>query len=183
VEQPFCSFTKASGNKDGYDNQCRECEKEWKRKYREKNRELLAEKERERRRKKFGGNPQPRKNKPFNNAEYMRERRRNSDTFRLSSNLRTRMTLAIKTQYGFKSGSSNELLGCSFEEVRQHLEEQFTEGMSWDNHGKNGWHIDHIRPCASFDLNDPEQQKECFHYTNLQPLWAEDNLKKGDRIL
>ena len=55
--------------------------------------------------------------------------------------------------------------------------------MSWDNHGKGKgkWHIDHIRPCASFDLTDLEQQKECFNYSNLQPLWSEDNLIKGDR--
>jgi HNH endonuclease. len=51
--------------------------------------------------------------------------------------------------------------------------------MSWDNYGRDGWHIDHIRPCASFDLTDPEQQRQCFHYTNLQPLWAADNIRKG----
>ena len=72
------------------------------------------------------------------------------------------------------------LLGCSAEQLRTHLEEKFTDGMSWDNYGYRGWHIDHIRPCASFDLTDPQQQLECFHYTNLQPLWAEDNFKKGD---
>ena len=52
--------------------------------------------------------------------------------------------------------------------------------MSWDNYGIHGWHIDHIRPCASFDLTDPEQQRQCFHYPNLQPLWAFDNLSKND---
>ena len=51
--------------------------------------------------------------------------------------------------------------------------------MSWDNHGYDGWHVDHIRPCASFDLTDEEQVRKCFHYTNLQPLWAKDNLRKG----
>jgi hypothetical protein len=65
------------------------------------------------------------------------------------------------------------------EQLRQHLEAQFTDGMSWDNYGRDGWHIDHIRPCASFDLTDPEQQRQCFHYTNLQPLWAADNIRKG----
>jgi hypothetical protein len=54
--------------------------------------------------------------------------------------------------------------------------------MSWDNHGKHGWHIDHIRPCASFDFSDPEQQQQCFHYSNLQPLWAGDNLSKGSTL-
>lgn len=79
---------------------------------------------------------------------------------------------------GSKSVKTEALLGCSIICARQHLEAQFLPGMSWDNHGE--WHIDHIRPCASFDLTDLEQQKECFHYTNLQPLWAADNLRKSD---
>ena len=67
--------------------------------------------------------------------------------------------------------------------LKQHLESQFKDGMSWNNHGVKGWHIDHIKPCASFDLTDPEEQKKCFHFSNLQPLWWIDNLKKKDKIL
>ena len=77
-----------------------------------------------------------------------------------------------------KKSSSKKLLGCSVEQLRQHLEDQFTGGMSWENHGD--WHIDHIKPCAAFDLTDERQQIECFNYTNMQPLWAFDNLSKGD---
>lgn len=73
--------------------------------------------------------------------------------------------------------------GCSVDELISHIESQFIDGMTWENHGKNGWHIDHIKPCCSFDLTDPQQQKECFHYTNLRPLWAIDNLKKGGKFL
>ena len=80
-----------------------------------------------------------------------------------------------------KHGTTIKLLGCNINELRFYLEGKFIDGMSWDNYGE--WHIDHIRPCASFDLTDPEQQKKCFHYTNLQPLWAEDNLSKGDKII
>lgn len=69
------------------------------------------------------------------------------------------------------------LLGCTVEELKAHLQNQFLPGMSWDNYGQ--WHIDHIRPCASFDLTDPEQQRQCFNFKNLQPLWAKDNLSKG----
>lgn len=58
---------------------------------------------------------------------------------------------------------------------------QFKDGMNWGNYNYNGWHIDHIKPCALFDLSKEEEQKKCFHYTNLQPLWGIDNLKKGDR--
>jgi hypothetical protein len=82
-----------------------------------------------------------------------------------------------------KISKSPELLGCTVQEAREHLEKQFKEGMTWENHGLYGWHIDHIIPCASFDLTDPDQQKKCFHYTNLQPLWAKENLIKGAKIL
>ena len=91
--------------------------------------------------------------------------------------------MAIKQQSSNKAYSTIELLGCTVKECREYLEKQFKEGMTWENHSKNGWHIDHILPCASFDLNDPEQQKKCFHYTNLQPLWAEENRLKRDKIL
>jgi hypothetical protein len=82
----------------------------------------------------------------------------------------------------YKDDSTIELLGATLTKVKNHIEKQFQEGMSWDNHSLKGWHIDHIKPCASFDLTDPKQQKECFHYTNLQPLWAEDNLRKSDKL-
>lgn len=72
-----------------------------------------------------------------------------------------------------------ELIGCSVEKLMEHLEKQFTEGMTWGNYGR--WHVDHIKPCAMFDFSKPEHQQECFHYSNLQPLWAKDNLKKSDK--
>lgn len=72
-------------------------------------------------------------------------------------------------------------MGCSSEFLKEYLEKQFTEKMSWENHGFYGWHIDHIVPLSSAKTEE-EVYKLC-HYTNLQPLWAEDNLKKGDKIL
>ena len=72
-----------------------------------------------------------------------------------------------------------KLLGCTIEELWQHLEKQFQLGMTKENYGK--WHVDHRKACAKFDLTDPEQQRECFHWSNLQPLWAIDNIKKGAR--
>ena len=112
--------------------------------------------------------------------KYKKNKIKTDHTFKLVENLRRRVLLAIKGTG--KSATTLELLGCSADTARQHLEDQFTEGMCWDNHGLYGWHIDHIIPCASFDMTDPEQQKECFHYTNLQPLWAEDNLRKSDKL-
>lgn len=70
-----------------------------------------------------------------------------------------------------------EYVGCSPAFLREHLENLFTDGMTWENQGE--WHIDHIRPCASFDLTTEEERHKCFHYTNLQPLWAADNISKG----
>jgi hypothetical protein len=99
--------------------------------------------------------------------------------FRLRSNLASLINTSIRKQFGNKASRTQDLISCTIAELRQHLEVQFTDGMSWDNYGRNGWHIDHIRPCASFDLTDPEQQRQCFHYTNLQPLWAADNISKG----
>lgn len=103
--------------------------------------------------------------------------------YKLEETLRGRLYSAIKSQSTRKSQKTMELLGCSSDFAKKHLESQFRDGMSWDNHSLFGWHIDHIRPCASFDLSDPEQQKECFHYTNLQPLWASENLSKGDKFI
>jgi predicted ATPase len=112
--------------------------------------------------------------------DYKRKRLAEDPLFKLIDGLRSRILLAIKSQAGEKAAKSMELLGCSVQHVRDHLESQFTEGMTWENRGE--WHIDHIRPCASFDLTDPEEQKKCFHWTNLQPLWAKDNIIKSDRL-
>jgi len=78
-----------------------------------------------------------------------------------------------------KSGSTLDLLNCTVEYLKLHLSSQFKEGMTWDNHGE--WHIDHIRPCCSFDLSIEANQYICFNYSNLQPLWREDNWSKGGR--
>jgi hypothetical protein len=99
--------------------------------------------------------------------------------FRIKSTCRSRIRQAVKK--GFRSGKTLDLLGVKdIQIVIQHLQKQFKKGMSWDNHGD--WHIDHIIPCASFDLTKPSEQKKCFHYTNLQPLWAKENLNKGAKI-
>jgi DNA-binding ferritin-like protein (Dps family) len=103
----------------------------------------------------------------------------NSDTeFKIKHTLRRRLRHAIKGT--IKKKSVHELLGCDIDFFREYIEKQFLKGMNWKNHGK--WHIDHIKPCDSFDLSDKEQQKKCFHYSNLQPLWAKDNLKKSNII-
>jgi hypothetical protein len=93
--------------------------------------------------------------------------------------IRLRARLADALKGGLKSGSPIRDLGCSEKELKVHLEKQFQSGMTWENRGE--WHIDHIRPLAIFDLDDREQFLVACHYTNLQPLWAIDNIRKGDR--
>ena len=104
----------------------------------------------------------------------------NNINYKLGTLLRTRIWSSLKNQGLKKKDSTMSLVGCSKEELIKHLESQFKEGMSWENWSLNGWHIDHIRPVSSFDLSDPAQVKECFHFSNLQPLWAIENLKKSD---
>lgn len=99
--------------------------------------------------------------------------------FKLLFNLRRRLNDAIKGNN--KSKRTLELLGCSIEELKKHLELQFQLGMTWENYGIGGWEIDHIKQCCTFNLLDSNQQKECFHYTNLRPLWASDNRSRPKR--
>lgn len=106
-------------------------------------------------------------------------KRKTDIQFKLRCNLRTRLCNALKAFNIQKRVSSVEDLGCSLEDFKKHIESKFLPGMSWSNWSRNGFHIDHIRPLASFDLTDPEQQKQACSWTNLQPLWAKDNLSKG----
>lgn len=99
--------------------------------------------------------------------------------YRIKRSLRARMYFAVTK--GEKCDKTMELIGCDINKLKTHLESKFIDNMSWDNYGINGWHIDHIKPCSLFDLSKPEQQKKCFHYSNLQPLWGIDNVIKGNK--
>lgn len=121
-----------------------------------------------------------------NNREEIRRRRREQEKryklnmeYRILINLRIRLSKVIKYQGIKKSDCTMKLVGCTIKNLLKHIESQFDSRMTWDNYGKFGWHIDHIKPCISFDLAKPEEQKKCFHYTNLRPLWWLDNLKKS----
>lgn len=100
--------------------------------------------------------------------------------YAIAAKLRGRVLSAVRAQGGKKLTSTMELVGCTISELILHLEGQFKDGMTWKNHGV--WHIDHRKPCASFNLLDPEEQRKCFHFSNLQPLWGVDNLKKGSKV-
>jgi hypothetical protein len=113
--------------------------------------------------------------------KYQRERILNDLNFKMRKGIRSAVCNALRGN--IKYIHAIDLLGCSLEDLRRHIERQFQPGMTWENWGRYGWHIDHIIPVSYFDMADPEQQKQAWHYTNLQPLWAEDNLKKNNKIL
>jgi len=150
---------------------CRERHKQHKRKH------LITESGREKQAlfdAKRRGKPERKKYR----REYMRNRYHADVQFRLSRLLTGRVSKLVKGK--IKSSRILKLLGCSLDELKNHLEKQFQPGMTWDNHGE--WHIDHIIPLASVDLTDQVQLTKVCHYTNLQPLWAADNIRKGANI-
>jgi hypothetical protein len=98
---------------------------------------------------------------------------------RIGMNIRSKISKIVKGK--IKESSTLSLLGCSMAELKIHLESQFQSGMSWENYGMHGWHIDHIRPLSSFTLINNDELRLAWHYSNLQPLWAADNLKKGSK--
>ena len=102
--------------------------------------------------------------------------------YQIMRNLNGRYHQALKAQDAKKCGKALELLGCSIEYFMDYLESALKQGMVWMNYGQYGWHLDHIKPCIAFDLSDPKQQEECFHYTNLQPLWWWENISKNEMI-
>lgn len=110
---------------------------------------------------------------------YIKTKRNDNIDFKVLDAIRTRIYLALKGNP--KTSTTMKLVGCSIKKLKRHLESKFKPGMNWKNHGRKGWVIDHIRPCCSFDLSNPKEQKKCFYYTNLQPLWEKDNMKKGKK--
>jgi len=105
-------------------------------------------------------------------------RRESDPVFRLRHTIRGRISNALRKSG--KSGSAIKLLGCTVEEAKAHIEGLFVSGMSWANWGE--WHLDHIRPLAAFDLSDATHLAQACHFTNLQPLWAGENMRKGARV-
>jgi hypothetical protein len=94
--------------------------------------------------------------------------------------MRTRLYHALKDGGAVKQERTFDLVGCSVEELREHLESLFDENMTWDNYGD--WHVDHLCPVSAYDLTDKEQRIRCFHYTNLRPMWGRLNCSKKDKV-
>ena len=108
----------------------------------------------------------------------------NSAKTRLTHVLRARIGKALIVKHHRRTPyKTEELIGCSVPELRAHFESLFRAGMSWENYGLKGWVIDHKIPCSQFNLNRPSEQRRCFHYSNLQPLFDSENRKKGSRLM
>lgn len=100
--------------------------------------------------------------------------------FKIKEVLKSHLRRALQGRS--KESSVFKLLGCSLKEFKNHIESKFKKGMNWDNHGPIGWHIDHIKPLSRYDLTKKINQKKLFHYTNLQPLWWIDNIRKSNKV-
>jgi hypothetical protein len=195
-EKEVCEFGKNILNKDRLQSTCKECRKidakiyreknpnkmkEWyknnldyalqqKKDYYEKNRELIKE-----RSKLWAKNNRDKVNK------YIKSKKEKNPLFKVELNIRGRMKQYLKQKNITQRNKTYDIVGIEINDLKKHIEKQFTKGMNWENYGVYGWHIDHIIPLCS--ANNENELLKLFHYTNLQPLWAEDNLKKNGRIL
>ncbi len=202
VEKELCEFNKSNLYFDGKRSECRECQKSVSKVYREKNRDIINEKVRIQ----YKTNPEIQKERTKKwvinheddyrssyrksskkweekNKDKRREYQNNYSTqklktdilFKLKRNVRIRINKFLKN----KKSDSSDIVGCSYLYLKEHLEQKFKDNMFWENYGD--WHIDHIVPLSS--AKTEEEIYELCHYTNLQPLWAEDNLKKGCKVV
>ena len=186
IELPTSEFNKDRSRNGGLDNRCRLCLKEYKENHYLKNKVEIQKKQKiyriehhleilEQKREHYRNNKEELIQQQ---GEYHIRRRKTDINFKILCNLRKRIWNVLRNNS--KSEHTITMLGCSIEQLRGYLEKQFTTGMNWNNYGK--WHVDHIKPCASFDLSKSEEQRKCFNWKNLQPLWAEENLRKGANL-
>ena len=175
--KPLERYNKSSSRWDGLKVTCMDCYTE----YREKNKERMTEYN-----KKYWvetKEEQTEKHREWKDKnrdhinEYFKNKRKTDPNYQISDNLRSRLRKALKDQNVKKTQRTLDYIDCSIDFLKGWLESKFKEGMTWENYGE--WHIDHIKPCSKFNLSNEEEQKKCFNYKNLQPLWASENTSKG----
>jgi hypothetical protein len=197
ITKDVSNFHKCPECKYGFKNQCKECVKErvtqWRldnpnyhKEWTEKNKEsdkLRKQIHYELNREKYiqRGTDYRKNNKDRVNQvvrDYRKKRFSEDEVFKMTFIVRSRIRNFLKLRGGIKKDTTFDLIGCTPQELVKHIENQFKDGMAWENYGR--WHIDHIIPLSSGKNN--EDLKRLCHYTNLQPLWAEDNLRKSNKI-
>ena len=204
IKKDFSEFGRLTSSKDGYRSHCKICVKQERLKnseriieyrkeysiknkqnrklYKLKNKEKIKEQDKQYRLKNQERYKQWRisNKKSINDKsnDYQKNKKLKDPLFKLTCSIRNSICTHMKRQGYTKKSRTYEILGCSYEEFKQHLENQFTEGMNWDNYGK--WHLDHIYPVSR--AIDEQHLIKLNHYTNFQPLWAIDNFKKGNKI-
>ncbi len=175
IEKELCEFNKDKYSKDGLRYRCKKCTSEQYLNFYYKNR--INEIQRQ-------------VNYQKNNIDNVNKKRRirhkeryeNDLLYKIKFNFRNRVKLFLKSKnFNIKTNNTFNIVGCSPEDLKKHIESKFTEGMTWENFKHDGWHIDHIIPLSSSKTE--EDVLRLCHYTNLQPLWCEENYKKSNRIL
>ena len=207
IEKSICEFNNRKTSKDGKRSSCKECDNEDVKKWRQNNKEKTKQQQQRRLKKywqknldrgeKYRENNKEKtltrsRNWRENNKQYSikyyqehkseinkqySERKKIDILFKLSSLYRSKINKVLGSN---KNTKTFEIIGCTPPQLKEHLETQFVYGMSWENHGLFGWHIDHIIPLSS--AKTEEEIYRLCHYTNLQPLWAKDNLAKSNKL-
>jgi hypothetical protein len=197
-EKKLCEFDKRNDAKDGYSNRCKVCRRVY---YNEYNNKIInLEKNRKRHRENYWNNHEKelkrtaekhkknsekekeyRKKNRIKINERIKKRYTENEIFRLRTNMKNRVKLFLNSKQITKKNTTFEIVGCNPKELKEHIEKQFKIGMSWENYGYYGWHIDHIIPLSS--AKTEEDVYRLSHYTNLQPLWGEENYKKGNKLI
>lgn len=200
-EKPVGEFYKCAGNGDGLQSYCRMCAKAFPMSRETQKKKAIRSKERYRllksdpefqkqlsKHKETFASKHPSYSQDYykrnkDKFKEYRERYKKSPGAAIQRRLRERLRGVIKScerKASFKRARKNSLVGCPTQFLAGWIESKFQPGMSWEN--RHLWHVDHIIPCASFDLTDKQQVAQCFHYSNLQPLWAKDNMAKSDKV-
>jgi len=181
IEKPLSEYHNSNKTKDGKSNWCGQCNRERSKEYHHKNKEKISIKSKIYR--KNNRNYFNQKNKEWNkktkySSIYQKQRLKNDYFFKFKHSVRTLLRISITKQGFTKKSKTYNILGCTHSEFIIYIENKFTKNMSWNNYGK--WHLDHIKPISL--AKDESEVISLNHYTNFQPMWAKDNLKKYNKF-